>query len=167
MTSAPYITKASEAAWRKRVRQEHQECKKRNPTLMRRLAKLSDDQLLRLEIAVLELEQPSPARDQQLRLALQLQTLRSAPKPVKRGGKVPRLRSPLPPERQHATLQETPRGLAGLGGPDLSAPTPTVGPPAAPPAPKPSNVVPLRRLYIGPKFFHNGRSTPRWIGGET
>ena len=43
--SAPYSTRALDAAWRKRVSEEQAECTKRNPQLMRRLAKLTDDQL--------------------------------------------------------------------------------------------------------------------------
>jgi len=65
--SAPYLTRAVEIAWRKRVAEDHRQCRKANPKLMRRLAKLTDDQLLRLEILALELAPPSPARDQALR----------------------------------------------------------------------------------------------------
>ena len=162
-STAPYLTRAVEIAWRKRVAEDHRKCWARNPALMRRLKKLSDDQLLRLEISVLELEQPSPNRDQQLRHALELQTLRSLPKPPKRGGGVPRLRDPSP--RQHCPLHGTTPELAGVGGRDSTALRPTASsPPPAPaaiPAPKsPDNVI------FASRFFHNGRVSPRWIGHE-
>ena len=161
--SAPYSTRAIEIAWRKKVRDEHQQCRKENPALMRRLAKLTDAQLDRVYAAVLELEPPSASRDYELRSLRELETLRSAPKP-KRGGKVPRLRL-LPPE-QRPTLHEQPPGLAAITPPPTVQPTNTVeadksGPPAARPEPaKPSNVV------FCSKFFHNGRVSPKWIGGE-
>jgi hypothetical protein len=158
--SAPYSTRAMDAAWRKRVSEEHEECKKRNPQLMRRLAKLTDAQLTCLMIAVLELESPSPSRNEELRMLRDTERLRSAPKPVKRPGNVPRLRDSQPEHR--APLHEQPPGLAEVGSPDLTAPTNTVPPaPPAPPAPaQPSNVI-----FAG-KFFHSGRTSPRWIGGE-
>ena len=165
-SSAPYLTKKSEAAWRKRVREDHRRCWERNPALMRRLKKLSHDQLLRLEILTLEtLEPASAARDQALRFAVEWERLRAMPKPVKRG-RVKRLRD-LPTEEQPCPLQgTTPRG-PGLGSPDLPAPTNTVeadksGPPAALPAPKPSN----NNVIFCSRFFHAGKTSPVWIGGE-
>lgn len=134
---------------------------------MKRLSKLDDDQLLRLEIAVLELEPASPSRDQQLRFALDWERLRAIPKP-KRGGKVPRLRDPPKPGHR-ATLHEQPRELPAIAPSPNMQPTPTAfvpgsaspPPPAAPPPPKPnSNVI------FASRFFHAGRSSPRWIGGE-
>ena len=120
-----------DAAWRKRVQQEHQECKKRNPQLMRRLAKLTDAQLNRVYAAVLELEPPSASRDWELRSLRELEAFRSAPKP-KRGGKVSRLRPPA--EKHRAPLHGTPPEPPTLGGLDLPARTPSAShPPAAPP----------------------------------
>ena len=160
---APWESKKDHAAYVKRVRQEHQQCKKDNPTLMKRLAKLTDVQLDRVYAAVLELEPPSAKRDYELRLLRDLEYFRSAPKP-KRGGKVPRLR--LPAEKHGAPLCETPIPLGGLRPPHLNEPCATASAsppptPAIPTPPKPSNVV----LFAG-KCFRNGRVTPRWIGGE-
>ena len=159
---APFLTKASDAAWRKRVRDEHQQCRKENPALMRRLAKLTNAQLDRVYMAILELEPPSASRDYELRSLRELEALRCAP-PIKRGGKVKRLRL-LPPEHR-PTLQEPLSPLGSLSPPDELQPTPTLdadksGPPAAPPPAKPDNVI------FASKFFHNGRTSPRWIGHE-
>ena len=162
--TAPYSTKKLDAAWRKRVREEYREARAQNPKLMRRLGKLTDDQLNRLLIAVLELEPPSASRNDELRLSLALERIWSMPK-VKRGGKVARLRDP----RQHCTQPETPIPLGGLTPPPTVQPTNTVeadksGPPAAPPAPaEPSNNV--IRADFGPKAFGIGRES-FWIGGE-
>lgn len=158
--SAPYSTPAMDAAWRKRVSEEHDECKKRNPKLMRRLGKLTDDQLNRVYAAILETEPPSASRDWELRTLRELEAFRAMLKP-KRGEKVLSLRDPQPEHR--APLHGTPPELAGLIPTPTVQPTPIVEPPTppAPPAPaQPSNVI-----FAG-KFFHNGRTTPRWIGHE-
>jgi hypothetical protein len=160
--SEPWSTQKLDAAFRKWVRDQHRRCREQNPALMRRLRKLSDNELLRLEIAFLERAPATPQRTCALRVASGLLALRLAPKPP-----IKRYRlSPHPEQRPTPPLQ---RALGGLGGElpahELPPPAPTAAPAEARPKPcasPPDNVI---RPYFGPKAFGIGGKS-FWIGGE-
>lgn len=162
VASEPWSTPKADAAFRKWVREEHRRCREQNPALMRRLRRLSDDELLRLEIEVLERSPSAPLAAYRLRTARDILALRSAPKlPIKRRRLV------APEHRSAASVQDAGGGLGGgLAPPSLPAPpAATAAPEVAcpePAAPPPDNVI---RPYFGPKAFGVGREAV-WIGGE-
>lgn len=158
----PWSTPKWDRAWRKWVREEHRRCREQNPALMGRLRRLSDDQLLRLEIALLELAPVTALHAYQLRTARDLLALRLAPKlPIN-----PHRESTPANEPALSVQEHTPEQLGGLTPPGLfPPPAATAASKAArskPTAPPPDNVI---RPHFGPKAFGIGGKS-FWIGGE-
>jgi hypothetical protein len=100
--SSPWMTVAAAKRFDRLVRKEYSICRQNNPALMKRLRKLSDDELDRVELALLEAQaaiNPTPAISDAIRRLTERQRFRDvrpAPKPsADHGGPVRASQAPF------------------------------------------------------------------------
>lgn len=177
-TSAPWTTPQRERELQRALRRQRKELRERDPSLWRRLRRLSDDQLRMLEIALLRMMPASAGVDDELRTLERAQQLAQQRRDAERartrprGGGIVRLRfnnahthdaAPEPSSSSPPSAYAAPRlGWDGSGpssspSPPLSSPTtaPTVHR-ASPQYPTPA--LPLRAAgaAVRPKSRTNG-----------
>src|SRR5262245_59332363 len=168
MTSAPWLTERDEAKYRRTVRRQYAECRARDPALMRRLRKLTDEQLEALYISLLERMPPNPAILDEIRRFTSLQAIRAYQAKARANPEPEPTQASQDELTDPALARATPSQSPQPAAPAEPIIAPTVATPAAPtlptprPNPKPANVEPLR-CY--PKAFGIGAET-YWVGGE-